>query len=207
VTIDQSGREGMTYSLKQGETACGRINGLVLFYDDPFVSPSHCLFRFDGKALVVVDQGSLNGLFTRVKSHVLDHGDELRIGRQLLRYEGLDIIERAAAAPDDDTQLWGSPLPKAFGRLVQILEDGHAGEVRLLSGDSCRLGREHGEIVYPTDGFISGRHCAFTPSGNGARVEDLGSSNGTYLRVRGQAVLGHGDFLLVGNQMLRIEIV
>ena len=31
--------------------------------------------------------------------------------------------------------------------------------------------------------------------------------NGTYLRVRGQTTVGHGDFLLIGNQMLRVEIV
>ena len=107
----------------------------------------------------------------------------------------------------DDANIWGSPNPAAFGRLLQILEDGKTGEIRLLTGEQCNLGREQGEIIFPTDGFISGKHCCFYPSGDAIKMKDLGSSNGTYLRVKESAPLNHGDFLLIGNQMLRVEIV
>ncbi len=138
----------------------------------------------------------------------LDNGDYLRIGRQLFRFEPLDAAkEQVTRAEGDDAKIWGSPNPGAFGRLVQVLEDGRTGEIRLLSGEACNLGREQGEIVFPTDGFISGRHCSFFVRGGDTLVKDLGSSNGTYLRVRGEATVGHGDFLLIGNQMLRVEIV
>ncbi len=209
ITIDQAGREGMTFTIKSGETLCGRVNGVILFFDDPFVSPTHCKFSFLQGKLKVIDQGSLNGVYLRVKQEqrVVD-GDLLRVGRQLFRYESLEKAAfQVKKIPGDDSRIWGSPNAASFGRLVQILEDGRTGEIRLLSGERCQLGRENGDIVMPTDGFISGRHCVFTQQNGETMLTDLGSSNGTYVRVRIEADVGHGDFVLVGNQMLRIEIV
>ncbi|MDP2341652.1 MAG: FHA domain-containing protein [Deltaproteobacteria bacterium] len=209
ITIDQAGREGMTFTIKSGETLCGRVNGVILFFDDPFVSPTHCKFSFLQSKLKVIDQGSLNGVYLRVKQERrMSDGELIRVGRQLFRYE---TLEKAAfqvkKIEGDDSRIWGSPNAGAFGRLVQILEDGRTGEIRLLSGERCQLGREIGDIVMPTDGFISGRHCVFTQQGGETVLTDLGSSNGTYVRVRGEADVGHGDFVLVGNQMLRVEII
>jgi hypothetical protein len=208
VTIDQTGREGMTFTLRVGETQCGRVNGLVLF-DDPFVSPLHCKFNFAGGKLKVTDANSLNGVYVRVRTErkLLD-GEYLRVGRQLFRFETLtNAAIQVKKADNDDSKIWGSPHPGAFGRIIQILDDGRTGEIRMLGGERCQIGREVGDIVIPSDGFISGRHCVFVRQGADVTLQDLGSSNGTYVRVRGEAELGHGDFLLVGNQMLRVEIV
>ena len=208
ITIDQSGREGMTFTIKNGETICGRVNGIILFFDDPFVSPTHCKFSFYGGQLKVTDQGSLNGVYMRVKQERrLVDGELIRVGRQLFRFETMRSAAFQVKKVDgDDSRIWGSPSPSAFGRLVQILDDGRTGEIRLLTGDRCQLGREVGDIVMPTDGFISGRHCVFTQQDGEAVLTDLGSSNGTYIRVRNEADIAHGDFVLVGNQMLRVEI-
>jgi pSer/pThr/pTyr-binding forkhead associated (FHA) protein len=209
VTIDQSGQEGMTFTLKSGETLCGRVNGIILFFDDPYVSPTHCRFQFQNAILTVLDEGSLNGIYRRLNADTpLADGDFLRIGRQLFRFEALSSASsQVERAEGDDAKIWGSPAPAAFGRLVQILEDGRTGEIRLLTGDACNLGREQGEIVFPTDGFISGRHCTFHQQNGQAFLKDVGSSNGTYVRIRERADLGHGEFLLIGNQMLRVEVI
>lgn len=200
----------MNVTLKVGETICGREAGLILFYDDTFVSSKHCSFHFTGDKLVVRDEGSLNGIFVKVKGPVtLKNGDFLRIGRQLFVYESVGTAKAPLSRSANETATtWGSPRPQAFGRLVQILaEDGALGEARMLVGDKTMLGREQGEVVFPSDGFISGRHCLFTRVGNETQLQDLGSSNGTYLRARGEAPLDHGSILLVGAQMLRVEMI
>lgn len=207
VTIDQSGREGMIFTLRAGETVCGRSNGLVLF-EDPFVSPTHCKFVFGNGKLKVIDNSSLNGVYLRVRAErKLHDGDFVRAGRQLFRFE---LLQNAAIQvkriDSDDSKVWGSPFPAAFGRIIQILDDGRTGEIRVLAGDRCQLGREIGDIVMPSDGFISGRHCVFVRQGPDVVIQDLGSSNGTYVRVRGETDVQQGDFLLLGNQMLRVEI-
>jgi pSer/pThr/pTyr-binding forkhead associated (FHA) protein len=209
VTIDQTGREGMTFTIKSGETVCGRVNGVILFFDDPFVSPTHCKFSFINGVLKVIDLNSLNGVYMRVKQERrLADGELIRLGRQLFRFESMKMASfQVKKADGDDSRIWGAPAPAAFGRLVQILDDGRTGEIRLLVGERAQVGREVGDIVIPTDGFISGRHCVFTLQQGQPTLADLGSSNGTYIRVRGEAEVGHGDFVLVGNQMLRVEIV
>lgn len=208
VTIDQSGQEGMTYQLTEGETVAGRVNGMVLFYDDPFVSPTHATLRFFGDTLSVRDENSLNGIYRRVHGErQLVSGDTLRIGRQLFRYEPSMPPSALSRADGDDARVWGSPDPEPFGCLLQVLEDGQSGEVRLLAGQECLLGREQGQIVFPLDGFISARHCAFYPASGGVYVKDLGSSNGTYVRIRGEESFQNGDVMLIGNQMLRIEMM
>ncbi|HEY1119137.1 MAG TPA: FHA domain-containing protein, partial [Acidimicrobiales bacterium] len=212
ITIDQSGREGMTFTIKNGETICGRVNGIILFFDDPYVSPTHCKFSFFGGQLKVADQGSLNGVYVRVKQERrLADGELIRVGRQLFRFESM----RSAAfqikkADGDDSRIWGSPTPAAFGRLVQILEDGRTGEIRLLTGDRCQLGREIGDIVMPTDGFISGRHCVFTHVDGEAVLTDLGSSNGTIVDehlITGPTLAEPGAFIQIGATVIAVEAV
>jgi pSer/pThr/pTyr-binding forkhead associated (FHA) protein len=208
ITVDQSGQEGMTFQLQAEETICGRVNGVILFFDDPYVSPTHCTFLFRGGKLVVRDENSLNGVFKRQpEPRALNDQDFIRIGRQLFRFENLDRAKmEVPEAGQDDAKIWGSPTPSAFGRLVQILEDGRTGEVRLLAGDDCVVGREQGQIVFPLDGFISARHCHFKKGDGEVILEDLGSSNGTYLRLRQETELINGDVILVGNQMLKVDL-
>ena len=38
-------------------------------------------------------------------------------------------------------------------------------------------------------------------------LTDLGSKNGTFLRIRQDTTLSHGDYVFMGQQLLRVEIV
>ena len=207
ISIDPTGREGMTFSLKAAETPCGRVNGVVLL-DDPHVSPSHCVFRLKTGLLSVEDAGSLNGVYVRLRAEVqLTDGDVVRMGRQLMRFEDATHLGgQNPLVPPDDTQLWGTPMVTPFGRLVQLLDSGLVGEVRLLRGTETRVGRELGDITFPSDGFVSGQHCVFSHRNSRVYLSDQGSSNGTYLRIRGERPLQQDDFLLLGNQMLRVDL-
>lgn len=218
ISIAEDGSEGVVFTLRTGETACGRTNGVVLLFDNPFVSPTHCEFSFHGGTLAVTDAQSLNGVFVQLKNEtVIRDGDYIRIGKQLLRFESLDHKPGAKgggpkkalppAPTGNDTRVWGSPPASgAFGRLIQILPNGQQGECRVLSGESVDVGREQGSIVFPTDAFMSGRHCTFYSRAGDVVVKDLGSANGTHLRIRERTTLRNGDLVSVGNQSLRIEI-
>jgi pSer/pThr/pTyr-binding forkhead associated (FHA) protein len=39
------------------------------------------------------------------------------------------------------------------------------------------------------------------------RLEDLGSSNGTFVRLRGDHLLVPGDLMRIGNVLLRFETI
>lgn len=69
------------------------------------------------------------------------------------------------------------------------------------------LGREGNDINFPEDPFISGHHAELRLSGGVLSVTDLGSRNGTFIRIRGERALKHGDYVFLGQQLLRVEIV
>ena len=79
-----------------------------------------------------------------------------------------------------------------------------------LSDDSLTIGREGNDINFPDDPFISGRHATVhaveTPQGTRFQIADLGSKNGTFLRVNDETPLFHGDYVFLGQQLLRVEI-
>lgn len=200
--IARDGSHSAEFALVMDETRVGQAvpEGEIRLHGDPFVSPVHAVLRFDGPQLVLVDLGSQNGVWLWVKERGLEPGDELRIGRQRLRLEQMPEEPESLA----DQPLWGSPDPGYTARLVQLLEGGVEGDVFPLASGDNTLGRAAGEVTFPGDGYVSGRHAVITVGEAGLRVRDLGSANGTFVRVQGAARLNPGDLLLVGEQILRV---
>ncbi|MBN1209630.1 MAG: FHA domain-containing protein [Myxococcaceae bacterium] len=181
---------------------CGQQGDLKL-PDDPFVMPEQARFFFSGIRLAVEDVGGANGVFVRLRQErELPTGGELRLGRQRLV---LEPIPTTSTGPGG-AQIWGSPDPGYKLRLVQLLEGGmRGGAFPLKEGDNL-LGREHGDITFPTDGFVSGRHAVLTVRKDQLMVRDVGSSNGTFIRLAGPTFVDNGDHFLMGRQLLRVEI-
>ena len=168
---------------------------------DPFIAPLHAVFRFDGDKLVVQDAGTANGVFLWLQERKLNPGDELRVGRQRLRIEWLpDEPELLTEQP-----FWGSPNPGYSARAVQLLEGGGEGDVFPLKVGENLVGRGTGEVSFPQDGYVSSRHAAITIGDGLISVKDLGSANGTFVRIDGAVAVASGDLLLVGEQILRID--
>ena len=96
------------------------------------------------------------------------------------------------------------------GRLVRIAKDGSEGVAHPLVDDQTDIGRAEGNLLLPDDPYLSPRHARIVVRG-GARPSlallDLGSVNGTYVRLRAPHPLTHGDLLLLGQQVLRFEAV
>ena len=74
-----------------------------------------------------------------------------------------------------------------------------------IEGEGITIGRESGDITFPHDGYVSGSHCHVVGDDTGVYIEDLGSSNGTYMRVRSGAVLPYGSLVLIGQKLFQFE--
>jgi pSer/pThr/pTyr-binding forkhead associated (FHA) protein len=92
--LAQRSVEGTTvdvFHLRKAETVLGRESGDIVFSDDPFLSRRHASIRADvaNKRFFLKDLGSSNGTFYRVNEGEIEvhHGDQFRIGQQLLRIE------------------------------------------------------------------------------------------------------------------------
>jgi hypothetical protein len=96
------------------------------------------------------------------------------------------------------------------GRLVVVksadLSDGEGFE---LNSAQLTIGRgNQNDIPIATDEFASARHARFEPRQDGVWVQDLGSTNGTFLngtRLDRPRRLAKGDVVRVGETDLRFE--
>lgn len=74
---------------------------------------------------------------------------------------------------------------------------------------STVLGRDHESgILLDGDEFASARHARIDPRPDGVWVEDLGSTNGTFVndaQITSKRLLQPGDVLKVGETELRLE--
>ena len=75
--------------------------------------------------------------------------------------------------------------------------------------------RDSGDIVFPDDPFLSRRHAILRVHGTGTgpnaaprrfTLSDLGSSNGTFLKVHTEIHLRHGDHFRIGQQLFRFDL-
>jgi pSer/pThr/pTyr-binding forkhead associated (FHA) protein len=97
----------------------------------------------------------------------------------------------------------GSPPPT--GHLHLVMEGGQPGEVYELEDDTV-IGRNKGEITFPHDGFMSGRHARIERRGGTFILTDEGSRNGSFIKIKGEIELEPGDMILVGKQLFRFEV-
>jgi pSer/pThr/pTyr-binding forkhead associated (FHA) protein len=201
ILIRPDGSEGGVHPLHEGENPIGRGLG-SLFDADGYLSPHHAELVLNAAGVVVRDTGSLNGVYVKLTDEEeLHHGDIFRIGQELLRFD-----EIPAPVPlEDGTDIMGSPNPGYWGRLALIVGRDQAGSAFPLFGDAVVLGRERGDILFPEDGYVSGQHARVAIRDGKFWIADLNSSNGTFLRIRGERAVKPGASILMGQQLFRIN--
>lgn len=205
--LAEDGEVMQTFTLDRPETTLGRNDGDIRFSEDVFLSPLHAqISHRDGK-LFVRDLGSRNATWVFIDApHRLMDGDVMLVGSQLLRFRRLGYP--GPHPPEaDQTRRLGSLIPNAdVAVLAQLRGDGSVRDTLHLSpGRNVRLGREHGDWVFPYDQTMSGRHAEVNSQDSDFYVQDAGSRNGVAVAVRGERQLMKGSRILLGDQMLRVE--
>jgi hypothetical protein len=200
--IRPDGSEGGTHRLSEGENPIGRDHGEI-FESDGYLSPLHAVVLLSRERIVIQDRGSLNGVFVRMtEEEELGDGQILRVGQELLRFNFLDAPEPLK----DGTEVMGSPNPGYWGKITVVIGDGVDGSAYPILDDSITLGRERGDINFPEDGYVSGLHAKLSLRSDRAYLEDLGSSNGTFLKIEGERELRDDSFVLLGQQLFRLSV-
>lgn len=208
ILIKGEGVDGISYQLSATDHVAGRGQGTILFPDDRFLSLRHANFHFREGRLYLHDEGSLNGVFVRLRGPTdLRDGDSFLCGEELLRFELLSLPRPAELVSEDGTVFYGTPLRDGIGcRVVQILLGGRMGMVFVPTKPQVTIGRESCDLSFPRDRFISGRHTKLELQGRGFVLTDLSSKNGTYIRIREERELMHGDYVFLGQQLFRVEL-
>ncbi len=202
------GPEGTTFRLGADEIQAGRSHGAVLFPADPCLAPHHATFFYREGALHVRDEGAPGGLYLRLRgpSVPLRPGDLFVVGDRLLRYAG--PLPAPPPGPPDGTRRLGAPRPGAAAAVVEEwLEGGVGGRVFVRPGPSVTIGRAGCALNLGDDPCLSQVHAELVLEGEGgARLRDLGSTNGTFVRIppHAERELHDGDGLRMGREVLRV---
>jgi pSer/pThr/pTyr-binding forkhead associated (FHA) protein len=106
----------------------------------------------------------------------------------------------------------GAYAPRPSGESELVVEDSEvlAPQTRFPIRDGATsIGRSSAsDIVLKSDDFASGRHARLTRHGGLLYVEDMGSTNGTFVNERktvGATPLRDGDTVRIGSTIFRYE--
>jgi hypothetical protein len=118
--------------------------------------------------------------------------------------------ESMILAPHQAASLLPQPVARELGRLVvlksPILDEG---EVVTIDSHALRVGRGlDNDLSVDGDEYASSHHARFEPRRDGVYVEDVGSTNGTFvngIRLTRERRLAPGDVVRIGETDLRFE--
>jgi hypothetical protein len=118
--------------------------------------------------------------------------------------------ESMILSPQQASALLPQPAARELGRLVVLKSPTlDQGEVVMLDSHPLRVGRgADNDLSVDSDEFASAHHARFEPRRDGVYIEDVGSTNGTFvngIRLARERRLAPGDVVRIGETDLRFE--
>jgi pSer/pThr/pTyr-binding forkhead associated (FHA) protein len=118
--------------------------------------------------------------------------------------------ESMILSPQQASALLPQPVARVQGQLIVVASPAlEQGDVVTLDVHALRVGRStDNELPIESDEYASSHHARFEPRRDGVYVEDVGSTNGTFvngIRLTRERRLTPGDTVRIGETDLRFE--
>ena len=122
---------------------------------------------------------------------------------------GSSAVDRPAPAstPAPAASAPTTPAPR-LSRTLRVVEGPKAGQTIALEGRPLLMGRAQDADLVLVDDYASGRHARLFPQGTRWFLEDLGSTNGTYVNgapVTRALPVGPGTAIRIGKTVMELE--
>jgi len=221
--LDRDGREIGHLELAGGELTIGRDSDRALILPSASVSRRHAKIVFDNGQPCIVDEGSSNGVLingvritgpTQIGPATRIDVAEFRIAIEPVLSSGsAPVIDPGPGpAPPRPTSemsgVDGLAVADGAGGLRLVAEGGpYDGRMFNLPQGEISVGRAvDNELVFD-DPSLSRKHGRILRSPGRVEVEDLNSSNGTFVNGRrvGRAAIQPGDVVRFGDLSFRCE--
>jgi hypothetical protein len=131
--------------------------------------------------------------------------------RDLARYGGSAAAAEPVEAPSPARRARGEPPARREGvspRLQVVAALGHKPGTTFDVGEGATFGRSDGADIRVTDQFASSAHARIFDRGGFMYLEDMGSTNGTYLngrQIKRPERLNMADTIRIGDSEYRYE--
>jgi len=183
----------------------GKANADINFFDEAYLSDEHAALDWKSGVLWLTDLNTKNGVYVRIRTSMeLQDEDTFLAGEQMFAFERNDGKASNRKPTASSTQYNGTPLPAWTFRIRQIFTGGIVGAAWPVFSNKFVIGREGGDAVFHDDRFMSRAHCAVIKKGDQFHLSDQKSRNGTYLRIRDAHRVQNGDYLRLGDRLLRV---
>lgn len=213
--------------LEQPRITIGRDPKNDIVLDQAGVSGFHAEIQTDQGKAYLIDMGSTNGTFvndTQISGrHLLKAWDRIcfdKVAGEVTDTEGRRPTQVNRAIRDEDldgtagkTQVRptvgsnATQIFKAPSQRLAVISGALAGKSFDLEKESITLGREEDCDIVLADSTVSARHAVVREVQGRIRIEDLGSSNGTYIngnKIQAKDLLS-GDTVRLGKVELRLD--
>lgn len=176
------------------------------------MAPKHMKFGYRRSDLYVEDNGSLNGVYVRIKPQAparLDEGARFRVGNHIFEYHEAEPQSSIESLTSPQGEVFRGREVAPLGWLVAVREDGTLGTAIPLTREETILGRKDSKdrvvtVLLAGDPFVSKSHARVVRHQGATYLEDLGSSSGTYMKTNGPHRLVSGDEVLAGDVRFRV---
>lgn len=170
-----------------GNTTLGRKECDITISNDTALSDRHASILVTSEGYFLRDDGGATGVFMKLKEAQpleMMHGSIVRAGRQFLVFR---IENGKHMFVHHDTA--GKPVKRYT-----------------ISEKTMLVGRDAPDVILDDkDMSLSRRHLSITLKDNRIIIKDLGSANGTYLKVKDKLRLEDGVLFRVGQQLFRFS--
>jgi pSer/pThr/pTyr-binding forkhead associated (FHA) protein len=214
---------GSSFALDKAELILGRDPAADILIGNPDVSRRHARLVRKDEGYQLEDLGSSNGTFvngTQISSPVLlKNGDEVRLGPGAMFIYLQPRVEQAtttSAPVDQPPTRAGQPQAESetragvppgqrppAPRLTLVIRGGEP-RIYPLTQKEITFGRVTENAIVVESPDISRRHARLVQAEGGYRLEDLGSSNGTFVngeRISAPRLLRSGDQVRLGQSV------
>jgi len=171
-----------------GSTTLGRKACDITISNDTALSDRHASISRTAEGYFLRDDGGATGVFLKLKEAQpleMMHGSIVRAGRQFLVFR---VENGKHTFVHHDTA--GMPIKRYS-----------------IAEKTMLVGRDAPDVILDEkDKSMSRRHLSITGKDNRIMLKDLGSANGTYLKVKDKLRLEDGDLFRAGQQLFRFSV-
>lgn len=213
--------EQVTYRLQESSTTLGSASFNTVILQGRSVAKEHCRIQKQGDSFVLQDLGSSIGTLVNsqpVATQILVDGDEIEIGEFVFLYHHEEDFESGTLdySEGDATQLDIEPEPEehtdeqfelepATVKLL-LFRGGELLSEQVIGQGETVIGRDKRSHCVVDEANVSRQHCRLLVEGDQFFLEDLNSSNGTYVnkqKISGKVAISPNDEIMIG----RVELV
>jgi pSer/pThr/pTyr-binding forkhead associated (FHA) protein len=201
VIDDGDDEAGEAIRVRAASFVVGRTAGDLILPHDPGISGRHAeIIRREEEGAFrwyLRDLESTNGTFARASSVVLNHGQEVLLGRSRFRFEANPSLQGKA----------GDRGPRAGPSLVQLTPTG-AGKKYTIGAAEVWIGRDPKTCALAVDDrLLDARHARIRLGQQGRWVlENAGSRNGVWARIH-EVPIDRGGQFLCGEQRFTFRVL